>query len=71
MSPEGNFTVFCLESYKAYKGLTGKEVFCLFEQYKVFDYIHAFYDVLHTAGYQYINHNIDRYLNTRNAFAEN
>lgn len=34
----------------------------LFEKYGVFDYIREFYDVLHTTGYQYINHDIDLYL---------
>lgn len=70
MSPEGNFTVFCVESYKAYKGMTGKQVVSLFEKYDVFDYIHEFYNILHTAGYQYINRNIDEYLINRDAFRQ-
>ena len=39
----------------------------LFEKYGVFDYIREFYDVLHTTGYQYINHDIDLYLKARKA----
>jgi len=66
MSKEATFTVFCMESYKVYKGLTGKQVAELFSQYGVFDYIREFYDVLHTTGYQYINHDIDIYLKARN-----
>ncbi|MCI6634732.1 MAG: DUF3791 domain-containing protein [Clostridiales bacterium] len=38
----------------------------LFEKYGVFDYLRTFYDVLHTTGYQYINHDIDLYLQARN-----
>ena len=55
MSKETEFTVFCMESYKVYKSLSGKQVYDLFRQYDVFDYIREFYDVLHTTSYQYIN----------------
>ena len=67
MSEIGRFTVFCMESYKVHKALTGKQVYELFEKYGVFEYIHEFFDVLHTTGYQYINHDIDIYLQARNA----
>ena len=67
MSKEMEFTVFCLESYKAHKSLTGKETAALFSQYGVLDYLREFYDVLHTTGYQYINQDIDIYLKARGA----
>lgn len=67
MSKEMTFTVFCLESYKTYRNLSGKEVSELFEHYDVFDYIREFYDVLHTTGYNYINNDIDIYLKSRGA----
>ena len=67
MSAKAQFTVFCMESYKEHKSLTGKQVCELFEKYGVFDYIYDFFDVLHTTGYQYINHDIDIYLQARNA----
>ena len=67
MSKEAKFTIFCLESYKVYKSLTGKQTYNLFDEYGVFDFIREFYDVLHTTGYQYINHDIDIYLQARNA----
>lgn len=67
MSREAQFTVFCMESYKVHKSLTGKQVSELFEKYGVYEYIREFYDVLHTTGYQYINHDIDIYLQARNA----
>ncbi len=65
MSKEMTFIVFCLENYKVYRNLTGHEVFSLFERYGVFDYIREFYDVLHTTGHNYINKDIDIYLNSR------
>ena len=67
MSKEMAFVVFCLESYKVHRNLKGYEVSALFERYGVFDYIREFYDVLHTTGHNYINHDIDIYLNSRGA----
>ena len=67
MSNEAIFTVFCMESYKVHRTLTGRQVSELFEKYGVFDYIHDFYDVLHTTGHQYINTDIDIYLKSRDA----
>ena len=67
MSQETKFAIFCLESYKVHRSLTGKQAVELFEKYGVFDYIREFYDVLHTTGYQYVNHDIDLYLKARNA----
>lgn len=71
MSKETEFTVFCMESYKVYKSLSGKQVSDLFRQYDVFDYIREFYDVLHTTSYQYINRDIDIYLNLETIFRPN
>lgn len=65
MSKEMNFIIFCLENYKVHRNLTGLEVSTLFESYGVYDYIREFYDVLHTTGYNYINNDIDIYLNSR------
>ncbi|MFR8854769.1 MAG: DUF3791 domain-containing protein [Oscillospiraceae bacterium] len=65
MSKETEFTVFCMESYKVYKSLSGKQVSDLFRQCA--RYIREFYDVLHTTSYQYINRDIDIYLKSRNA----
>lgn len=67
MSKEMVFTVFCLESYKLHRSLTGKEVFKLFNDYGVFDYIHEFYDILHTTGHNYINNDIDIYIKSHGA----
>ena len=65
MSEEASFIVFCLESYKVHRNLSGKEVIDLFLRYGIFDYIREFYDVLHTTGHQYINNDIDIYLRSR------
>lgn len=67
MSNEGKFLVYCLENYKRYRHMTGRQTMELFEAYGVCDYIYEFYDVLHTTGEQYINRDIDRFLAVRNA----
>lgn len=67
MSKETAFTVFCLENYKVHRHLSGQEVWKLFDRYGVFAYLREFYDVLHTTGHQYINHDIDIYLESRGA----
>ena len=67
MSQETRFTVFCMESYKVHRSLTGRQVAELFEKYGVYGYIREFFDVLHSMGYQYINQDIDMYLQERNA----
>jgi len=54
MSKEGRFMVYCLEFYKAKKGLTGKQVIELFKQYGVIDYFFSCYEALHTTGTNYI-----------------
>ena len=67
MSKEMSFVIFCIESYKVHKSLTGKQTVALFRQYGVFDYLREFYDILHTTGYQYISNDIYIYLKARNA----
>lgn len=67
MSKEAVFTVFCIESYKLHRNLSGAKVAEIFEKYGVFDYIREFYDVLHTTGNNYINNDIDAFLKARGA----
>ena len=50
MSDNAEFIAYCLEEYKAAKGMTGKEVIALFKQYNIIDYIISCYGVLHTMG---------------------
>ena len=66
MSNKLAFTVFCLENYKEYRSLSGKQTQELFAKYGVFDYIREFFDVLHTTGVQYLMNDIDIYLRSRN-----
>lgn len=53
------FKTFCLEQYKLAHGLTGKEATDIFSNYNASQYITEFYDVLHTAGINYIVQGIE------------
>ncbi|MBQ6795297.1 MAG: DUF3791 domain-containing protein [Clostridia bacterium] len=65
MSKEGRFLIFCMEIYKAAKGLTGRQVAELFRKYELYDYIVGCYGALHTTGTNYIINDIDLYIEAR------
>lgn len=65
MDDKTNFIVYCLEEYKAAKGLSGKAVIDLFNRYCVIDYIRDYYEALHTTGRQYIVDDISMYIEAR------
>ena len=65
MSREGKFLVYCLEMYKAAKRLSGRQVFELFKQYGVIDYVLTCYEALHTTGAYYIINDIDLFMEAR------
>jgi len=62
MSKETNFLIYCIETYKRRKNMTGKQVINLFSQYKVSEYIIRFFEALHTTGENYIINDIDEYI---------
>ena len=64
MSKEGKFLVYCLETYKASKQMTGKQVIEMFKRYGVTDYILSCYEALHTTGTNYIIEDIDIFVET-------
>ena len=59
MSDNAEFITYCLEEYKAAKGITGKETISLFKQYDIIDYIVSCYGALHTMGGLAISDDID------------
>ena len=65
MDEKTNFIVYCIEEYKSAERLSGKAVIDLFNQYRVIDYIRAYYEALHTTGRQYIVEDINLYINAR------
>jgi len=67
MSAEGKFLVFCLETYKTSKQMTGMQVIKMFKRYGVIDYILSCYEALHTTGTNYIIEDIDLFVEARQA----
>lgn len=65
MSKELPFIILCIEQYKNQKGMTGRDVLDLFNQYEVCEYIRSFYEALHTTGTKYIINDIDLYIKSR------
>lgn len=61
-----DFVIFCIESFKQYHNLSGKEVYNIFEKYDVIEYLSNGYDLLHTQGKQWIMNDIDEFLKVRN-----
>ena len=59
MSDKAEFIAYCLEEYKAAKGITGKETITLFKKYNIIDYIVSCYGALHTMGGLAIAEDID------------
>lgn len=47
------------------KKLTGRQLDELFSKYRVWDYLYACYEALHTTGTNYIIHDIDLYIDAR------
>jgi len=59
MSDNAEFIAYCMEEYKAAKGITGKEVITLFKKHNIIDYIITCYGALHTMGGLAIADDID------------
>ncbi len=65
MDDKLDFLVYCIESYKNAKDIKGKEAIELFNRYRVFDYINASYEALHTTGREYIIDDLNIYIDAR------
>lgn len=59
------FVAFCIEEYGVAKGMTGKQVFDLFTQYRVTDYLSKCFEPLHTQGRQWLIEEIDEFIEIR------
>ncbi len=56
------FVAFCIEQYKAAKGMDGADVAQLFFQKGVASYLADNFEVLHTQSRQWLMEEIDEYL---------
>lgn len=59
------FLSFCIEQYKAEKGMSGGAVADLFARYGVLEYLQECFDVLHTQSRQWIMADIDEFMDKR------
>jgi len=50
MSRQGDFLIYCVETYKNAKHLTGNQVAELFTRYRVWEYVYSCFEALHTTG---------------------
>ena len=62
MSRESEFLIYCMERYRYYKNLSGKEVAELFKKSGVSKYILECFGALHTVGEEYLMNDIDEYI---------
>ncbi len=62
MSRESEFLIYCMERYRYYKNLSGKEVAELFKKSGVNKYIVECFGALHTVGEEYLMNDIDEYI---------
>jgi hypothetical protein len=62
MSKEATFLVYCIEIVKRAKGLTGNQVYALFEKHNLFAFVIDYYELLHVHGEKYILQDIDEYI---------
>ena len=65
MSKEAKFMIYCIETYKSEKNLSGKQVINLLKKYEALDYIMNCYGALHTTGSRYIVEDIDLFIKAR------
>ena len=65
MSRQGDFLIYCVETYKNARHLTGKQVAELFTRYRVWEYVYSCFEALHTTGANYIVEDIDLYIEAR------
>ena len=57
-----DFIIFCIEIYKEEKNKAGEEIYNLFKEKKVFDFLKDCYDILHTQGDSYIIESISEFI---------
>lgn len=59
------FVAFCIEEYGAAKGMNGEQVFDLFSQYNVTEYLSKYFEPLHTQSRQWLIEEIDEFIGIR------
>lgn len=66
LSPIQSFQLFCLESYRNARGISGKQALSILKKAKAFDYLASGYEVLHTQSKHYILSELEIYIKHQN-----
>lgn len=67
LNPVQSFQLFCLESYRSEKGISGTKALDDFKHARVFDFLASGYEVLHTQSKNYLLAEITEYINNQHA----
>lgn len=67
LTPVQSFQLFCLESYRSAKDISGIKALNDFKQARVFDLLASGFEVLHTQSQNYLLAEITEYINSRYA----
>lgn len=62
LSKESEFVVYAIEHYKLQCGKPGRELYRIFSQYGILDWLYDNYDVLHAGGWGSVKDGIARIL---------
>jgi len=65
LNPIQSFQLFCLESYRSARNISGKNALTDFKKYNVFSFLKSGFDVLHTQSQHYILSEINRFIKQR------
>jgi hypothetical protein len=55
------YLLFCMETYKQHRHMTGKQVYALFKKYRFDEYILDLYELLHIQGTRRLLEELDEY----------
>ena len=61
MNEKVKYLIFCIETYKEQRNMTGAQVYDLFKKYKFDEYIIDLYELLHIQGTRRLLEELDEY----------
>ncbi|MCL2045514.1 MAG: DUF3791 domain-containing protein [Oscillospiraceae bacterium] len=61
MKKEIKYLIFCMETYKQHRNMTGEQVYNHFAKYNFMEYIIELFDILHIQGTNRLLEELDQY----------
>jgi len=65
MNDKVRYLIFCIETYKEQRNLTGAQVYDLFKKYNFVEFIIDLYELLHIQGTKRLLEELDEYQNSQ------